>query len=254
MDREGWRMKKLMRSILLLLVIALLTAVNSHAAVTGTVLGDDAKGLAGARIRVYPREASNDFYARMLSETPERAPLSTTETKSDGTFSADTKSASFVDVVVDAPGRHLIQLRSPDGEDIGALILNTAPMRTGHVTANGKPVAGARIACGRALVVKSDDKGEFQVPELSAFERIVVIHPEYAITERGASEPSIDFALVTGSQIRGRVSGTDGQAVPHATITVNGWPLAQSRHDGSFLRAHAPEKWPVVTPLPRVPP
>jgi hypothetical protein len=227
----------------LLAAFLLFTALDVGAAVTGTVLGDDAKPLAGVRVRVFPREGSRDFFARLLSETPERGPLSTSETKSDGTFSADTKSAALVDVVVDAPGHQFLRLEGGDGEDLGAVMLRTAPMRRGRVTANGKPVVGARIAFGHWTILKTDEKGEYEVPDTTAFERLLVIHPDFAIGERPTADAGLNLEMAAGSPIRGRVSGPDGQPVAHATVLVNGWPLAQSGDDGSFTVPHAPEKW-----------
>jgi uncharacterized GH25 family protein len=227
----------------LLTAFLLFTSLDLHAAVTGTVLGDDGKPLAGARVRIYPLEGSRERYARMLSDAPERAPLNTAETKDDGTFTVDTKSTPLVDVDVDAPGRQFLRLEGIEGEDLGIVMLHTAPMRKGRVIANGKPVAGARVVFARSLIVKTDEKGEYQVPETSGVERVLVIHPDFAIAENATVDSSQDLTMAVGTPIRGKVSGADGKPVAHATISVNGWPLAQSGDDGSFTVPHAPQNW-----------
>jgi hypothetical protein len=240
-------MKKLI-PLLLLSVVA-----TAHASITATFLDDDGKPLAGARVRLFAREDQRMLRARWLSDKPESAPLASATTGEDGKATLDAKGNTVVRLVADAASRAALAIDVIDGEDAGAFTLPLAAPRKGHLAGVGKPVAGARIIAGPWLIVKSDAQGNFEVPPLiSGFERLYFIHPDYVIAENSLitmNDPtrrSIDITMSRGVPIKGRVLAGDDAPVTHASVSVAGWPLAQSGDDGTFAIAHAPANWRVI--------
>lgn len=237
----------------LILLPLLLLAASAQAAITATLLDDDGKPLAGVRVRAFAREDQRAFRVRLLSSKPESEPISTATSGDDGRVTIDPKSNAVVRLVADAAKRAVLVVDAVDGEDAGAFVLPVAAPRKGRVVSGGKPVAGAVVAIAQWYVTKSDGQGNFDVPQLvSGFERVLVVHPDYAIGEAALTAAgdtlrhSLEVTLTKGTAISGRVTGRDDKPVAHATVTVGGWPLAESRDDGTFAVAHAPNNWRVV--------
>src|SRR5437660_10307914 len=89
---------------LLATVTLLAAATAAHASITATVLDDDGKPLAGARLRAYAREDVATFHRRLLSKEPETQPVATATSADDGSVSVDVKGTPVVRLVVDMAG------------------------------------------------------------------------------------------------------------------------------------------------------
>jgi hypothetical protein len=238
----------------LLAALVLLSTTGLHAAITATVVDEGGKPLAGARVRAFRREENAALRKRLLSKEPETQPLATATTKDDGRVSLDPKGETVVRLVVDAAGRVVQLLEAVDGRDAGTVVLPQAAPHKGHVASGGKPVANALVAAGQWFVTHTDAHGDYDVPPpADGAERLFVIHPDYAIAESSLSSPESrrkiadEVSLSSGVTIKGRVLAADGKsAVPHAVISVAGWPLAESDENGNYSIAHAPQTWRAV--------
>jgi protocatechuate 3,4-dioxygenase beta subunit len=221
----------------LAILLAFTASTNLSAAITGTVLDPDAKPIAGAAIRAYAAENSSVMRARILAGKIEREPIASAQSAENGTFSLDVKGAVAVDVVVDVPSRTHNAIAAVDGDDLGAIILSSPAMRKLRVTSGGKPVANAVVVAG-IDVSRTDAAGEVPAPvNTTAY----VVHPDYAIS-RHSGINGLEVKLARGLAVRGRVVNAAGP-VAHASVSINGWPLAESGDDGTFTIAHAPDNW-----------
>jgi hypothetical protein len=221
----------------LAILLAFTASTNLFAAITGTVIDPDAKPIAGAAIRAYAAENSSVMRARLLAGKIEREPIASAQSAENGAFSLDVKGAAAVDVVVDVPSRARNAIAAVDGDDLGAIVLNSPAARKLRVTSGGKAVANAIVVSG-IDVSRTDAAGEVSAPvNTTAY----VVHPDYAIG-RHAGTNTLEVKLVRGVAVRGRVVNATGP-VAHASVLINGWPLAESGDDGTFTIAHAPDNW-----------
>jgi len=221
----------------LAILLAVTASTNLYAAITGTILDPEAKPVAGATIRAYAAENASVMRARIVAGKIDREPLATAQSVENGTFSLDVKSAVAVDVVIDAPSRARNAIAAVDGDDLGALILAPPAARKLRVTSGGKPVANAIVVSG-IDVARTDAAGEVPAP---ASTTAYVVHPDYAIS-RHTGNNGLEVKLARGVAVRGRVVNANGP-VAHASVSINGWPLAESGDDGTFTIAHAPDGW-----------
>ena len=228
-----------MRKPAILLAVVLAASANAFAAITGTVVDPDGKPIAGATIRAYASENSAAMRARLLAGK-DREPMVTVQSSENGAFSLDGKGAA-VDVVLEAPARNRTTIPTVDGDDLGAIVLSPPPAHLLRVTSGGKPVGNAIVLSGIEMW-RTNASGEAPVPATSA---VFVVHPDYAVMRRETG-PGLDVKLTPGVAVRGRVVNAAGP-VPHAVVSINGWPLAESGDDGTFAIAHAPENWQTIT-------
>ena len=235
-----------MKRLLLALVLLSLTATTAHAGVTIAVLDEQGKPLAGARVRAFAHEDQAVFYKRLLSKAPETSPVATVTTAADGRASLDVKGEERVLLVVDAAGRAVQRVEAFEGRDAGPVVLPQAAPRKGRVTSGGQGVANALVAAGQWYVTHTDAQGGYEVPALAeGSETLNVLHPDYAIAQ-GSISPSesrnqsrTDVELRKGVTVKGRVLAADGKTpVPHAVVSVFGWPLAESDEIGNYSIAH----------------
>lgn len=227
-----------MRKLILFLVLAV--SVTANAAITGTVVDADQKPIAGATIRAYAAEGSAAMRARLVAGKLDREPLVTTQSAENGAFSIELKSPVAVDMSIEGPGSRHMTFVTVDGDDLGVIIFAPAPTRTWRITSGGKPVANAIVVSGLD-VSRTSASGEVPMGNL----QFVVLHPDYVITSR-APFNTAEIKLTRGVAVRGRVVNAAGP-VPHAIVSINGWPLAESGDDGTFAIAHAPENWQSVS-------
>src|SRR3954453_3420570 len=225
------------------IVLALTASTNLFAAITGTVIDHDGKPVAGAAIRAYAAENSSAMRARILAGKIDREPVASAQTAENGTFSLDVKGAGAVDVTVDAPSRARTAIVTVDGDDLGAIVLSAVGPRMLRVTSGGKPVANAIVVSGMD-VSRTNAAGEVPAP---ASTNAYVVHPDYAIN-RHSGVNGLEVKLVPGVAVRGRVVNAAGP-VAHATISILGWPLAESGDDGTFTIVHAPDNWQSVAAI-----
>src|SRR6059058_1506142 len=127
-------------------VLSLVLTLPLFASITGTVINPDGQPIAGAKVAIFSSELVEARRARLLSKTPERPALATTESDSKGNFSFDSPKEPVVDVRVEASGYAPDALRAQNDEDLGAIELGNAVVKKGTITASGKPLAGATVA------------------------------------------------------------------------------------------------------------
>ncbi|HEX7155118.1 MAG TPA: carboxypeptidase-like regulatory domain-containing protein [Thermoanaerobaculia bacterium] len=235
-------------------LIALFLAVPAFAAITGTVMNADGKGIAGARVSVFALELPEARRARLLSASPERVPLVFGQTDAKGAFTLESPKESLLVVEIMASGYAPELRRIERDEEVGALALRRADMKQGRITAGGKPLAGATVVwtSGTDVVAVTDAEGRYSVPDPSKWAyRVTVIHPEHALLDRtrGTLDEktfgrTLELAMTAGTAYQGTTVAADGKTpVAKAAITVDGWPLATSGDDGTFTIARMPANW-----------
>lgn len=224
-----------------------------HARITGRVVDENGAAIAGARVRAFARESFEQWYARALSSAPQAVAFATTATDRDGTYSFESKGDAGVDVVAQAPGKRAGYRIALDGMEARTLILQNGRPRRVHITADGKPVAGALIV-DRFFVAETDASGfaDTEEPDGGIYESPLVIHRDFAIGRadppRRDSDAVLEIVLVPGTTVRGRVLDGDGEVpVTNAIIAIDNLPLARSTVDGSFTIEHAPPNWRALT-------
>ncbi len=254
-----------MRKILTVVAISLSAAFPLTAAISGYVMNSDGQAIAGAKVETFALESSEAARARLTSGTPDRVPLASSASDAEGKFTLESPKDPVVVLQITANGFAPASLRVERDEEASALILEPAAMKSGSVTANGKPVANARVVwSGNGEVVATTDAaGRYKVPDPSQWaSSVAVVHPDYAleddsdsvatpnrrgraraVTSRRTSE-GVDRALDAGTALSGSVVGEDGKTpVAGAAVSIDGWPATTSGQDGTFTVAHAPAKW-----------
>lgn len=257
-----------MRCRTLATALLALMAFPAAASITGTVMNADGQAIGGAKIALVAPETVAARRARYLSDEPARKALATAATDSKGSFSVDApKDQPYVDLTVAAPGYAPAEMWLQADEEAGAIVLTSAPARTGTVKANGKAVANATviwlspIPVPAEVVTKTDANGHYSVPDPSKWaSRAIVFHPDYATFEEDARVggnrgrgrnaqrdlSDTDLTLNSGVALRGRVTADDGSAAANADVLLDHWPLAKTGADGTFVVAHAPKNWKAV--------
>ncbi len=238
-----------MRKLARLAFAALLVTSSStiaHAAITGTIIDMDGKPVAGATIRAFASESSAAMRARLVAGKADRDPGATAKSSDSGSFTIDLKSSPAVDLEIEASDHPRTTIATVDGDDIGVIQLAAQPVAKIRVTSGGKAVANAIVLSG-SEVRKTDTAGETPVFGIGS---VYVVHPDFAAGLRrdmnGAISSAHEIKLSSGVSVRGKVVNATGP-VPHAIVSINGWPLAESADDGTFVVTHAPEGWQSLT-------
>lgn len=240
-----------MRRLAIAIILCLAAAIPLHAAITGTLINSDGQPVAGAKVSIYPLELPEAAIARLTSASAERTPLASTTSDSKGKFSIPSPKEPVATLAVSAPNYAPTALDTERDDELGALLLLSAPMKQGRITANGKPVANAKVILrgGTDFVATTDAEGRYSAPDAARWaRRITIIHPDFAVFqefERGpGNQVKLDQTLSAGTTISGRVVGADGKTpVAGAILTIGGIPVGKSGEDGSFSIAHAPKDW-----------
>ncbi len=245
-----------MRRRLIVLAVCLFAVVPAHAAITGIVMTSDGHPIAGAKIETFSQEVLDAARARQLGPTPERTPLTSAQSDTRGRFTVESPKDAVVQLRVTAAGYAPTANPIERDEDVGALVLTRADMKSGRIIANGKPVAGAKVVWSGAgeVLATTDAEGRYSVPDPAKWAgSVTVIHPDFAILDdlvsRGPGPPntSADRTLTAGTPLTGTVVAEDGKTpVAGAVVTIEGWPVATSAENGTFSIAHAPAKWQMV--------
>ena len=220
-------------------------ASAAEAAITGTIITEEGKPIAGATVQAFAAESSQALRARLLSSSPERTPLTIVQSTGNGSFSIDPKSP-LADIAVVVDDRLVAGLELADGEDAGVLVVPAQASRRLRVLADGKPLPKALVAAG-PFTLRTNASGNVDLPEMSSVvARVTVLQRDFAIQDDFVGESSsarTNITLTKGTAIHGKVVARDGSAVEHALISIAGWPLAESDSAGEFTIAHAPPNW-----------
>ena len=210
--------------------------------------------VAGARVALFKPETSDARVLRLLSKAPGRVAIVSGESDSKGNFSLDVGKEPVVDLRIEAKGFAPTGLRLAGDDEAGAVALETATLRKGTVTSDGKPVGGALVVWssqggGLESISTTAADGSYSVPDPDAWAgRSVVIHPDYAIAEDdaplGSTKRKLNLTVNAGSTVSGKAVMADGQTgLAAATIAIDEWARAVSGDDGSFTVKHAPAAW-----------
>ena len=212
-------------------------------AITGNLIDESGKPVAGATLHAYAAEDSRAFRARVM-HGGDRTPIATAQSADGGAFRIDA-SAPLIEIVIEAPGKITQSTEAVDGEDLATMVLHPAPGEKLHILGGGKPLQNAAVVFGTS-VIRSDASGLVEMPEVAfGGSRTGIIHPDYSMTDFVAQDETI--TLTAGTPVRGRVIDAAGQPVAKATIAIEAWPLAESAADGTFAIAHAPANWRTIT-------
>lgn len=233
-----------------------LLSLPSLAAITGTVVNADGQPVAGARVMIHALETAEGRRARLLSESPLLPALAETKTDAKGAFSLPSPKESVVDLRVEMRGYEPESRRIEKDEELGTVAITAREWKSGTITAAGKPVANATVVLsygGAEHVARTDAEGRYEAPDLKRAAMISVLHPGFAIDEErfmNSNTPSskLTRTLSTGVAVSGKVVTIDGRTpVDKAVISIDGWPVATSAENGSFVVARAPAKWSGLT-------
>ncbi|HJW94897.1 MAG TPA: carboxypeptidase regulatory-like domain-containing protein [Thermoanaerobaculia bacterium] len=236
----------------LLSCIVIFASIPAFAAITGTVINPDGQAVAGAKVSAFSLESLEARRTRVMSADPVRKPLGTTQTDSKGNFSIDAPKSSVVDLRFEAAGFAPQSERAAADDDAGVIQLMPSQMKQGTITANGKPVAGAKVLVAGEygeLLSTTDATGHYSLPDPARTgSRIVVQHPDYAVYQqligRVTASKGVDIALDGGTSFSGKVVAEDGQTpVANAGVFVDDIWVTKSADDGTFTIAHLPKKF-----------
>jgi hypothetical protein len=231
----------------------LFAALPTFAAITGVVMTTDGAPVAGAKVSISSFDPVESRRIRLHPGAAAPAAIATTQTDAKGAFSFDSPKEALVDLHIDARGYEPTMRRVERDEEIGAVALRKADMKSGTVRANGKAVANAKVLVlytGADYVTTTDAEGRYSAPDLKNAGRIIVVHPDFAISDETfntmapAQAGRADRTLVPGAHWAGKVVGQDNKTpVAKAEIWVDGWPVATTADDGTFTLAHLSPKW-----------
>ncbi len=244
-----------MRARLLVLTLCFGAALPSFASITGTLMNNDGQPVGGARVSMYALETADARRARLFSDKPDRVPLAAVQSDAKGKFVFDSPKDAVVEIVVIATGYAPDAIRAERDDELGAIPLTSAEVKSGRITAGGKGVAGARVLWtgGGEVIATTDETGAYSVADPAKWaNRVQVVHRDYApleeFTRRGipAGATSTNRSLEPGVALKGRVLGEDGKPAAGVAVTVDGWPIATTADDGSFTAPHAPAKWQMI--------
>ena len=216
----------------------------------------DGKPVAGARVLIHATETPASRRERLLSASPQIVALAETKTDAKGAFSLPSPKEPVVDLRIEMRGYEPESRRVEKDEETGAIAIAAREMKSGTITGGGKPVADATVVinyAGAEWTVRTDAQGKYEAPDMRRARSITVLHPGFAIDEEtwlsamaGASISSSELTrtLSTGVPVNGTVVASNGKTpVAKATISIDGWPVATSADDGTFVIARAPSKW-----------
>jgi len=245
----------MLRARLVLAATLLSLAVPTFASITGTVIDHDGKPIAGARVSAFALETRDARRLRLQSKSPERTPLTTATADAHGAFVINApKDAAVVELQAEAKGFGFDVARVERDDESVTMMLSTAAMKTGTITADGKPVAGATVAWignGAESVAITDAQGKYSVPDPAKWANAsLVFHPDFALDEQfyfGQRKADPSLKVDPGVAVTGKVVGADGNTpVAGATLMVGTFSNVKTNDDGTFTIAHAPKKWDLI--------
>ena len=217
-------------------LLSIAVAARLSAAVTGFVITTDGAPLANVKVEAFHPPVINAIFQATPNE-----PLTSAVTGKDGAFSLNVTGSGLIDIRVLADGYVPVFETVVIDEQAGTIALRRATMVEGSVTANGKPVEGAKVwfvrAQARPVVLTTNAQGSYRVADPRTWaQSIVVLHHDFA----PASHPpnTLTFALNAGRELRGSVVDADHRPVPAATVSVDEIQFARTDAEGKFFFPH----------------
>lgn len=230
----------------------LFTAVTLRADVRGNAVTPEGKPVTGARVELFAAGLPEDGLQRLLAGK-EDPPVATAETDAKGNFKLPVGKAGAYMLYLTAAGYAPVGIDTDGLEDLGGLLMRPAVMKSGRVTAGGKPVAGAALlfaGMGRYRTTSAED-GTFSVPDPAVWQSgVMVYHRDYALLRAGIDSGAsslLELRLDPGITLRGRVVAPDGQTGATAELSVDGVAAGESGEDGAFVLTHVPKAWRQLT-------
>lgn len=224
----------------------LLTAISSthaQAAISGSVFGPDGSAVAGARISAVRVLTLAERRTIAMAGQPLPVVASAT-TGDDGAFTLDTKTGSALVLHVERDGFAPRRELALDGE-MATITLAHAAKRTGRVTANGKPVAGALVIAvengGPVWTTRTDGEGAYAMADPGPWmNELAIVHPDFApfLISTETRPKSLDAALATGARVSGRVLREGDRPAAKARVLAGAWSHAVANDDGTFVLPH----------------
>ncbi|HEV7768987.1 MAG TPA: hypothetical protein VGQ76_28600, partial [Thermoanaerobaculia bacterium] len=221
--------------------LSILAAPSLLAAMRGVVFDLQGDSVASARVTAHRWEPLIAERARMLAGTPSHE-LAATTTDEHGAFTFDWKVGGVVELRVErdrhAPSRQFVLA----DDELVFVELKRAPTRTGHVTANGKPVSNALVvahdASRLAWSTRTKDDGTYTIPDPKLWvETLEFVHPDFApLSTEDMSR--LDVVLLPGTSVSGTVSDASGRPVPKANVFAGDWTRTITKDDGTFVLQH----------------
>ena len=181
-----------MRTNLATALLLCLFALPAAAAISGSVMTTDGAPIAGARVSIYAPETPEARRVRLLSQSPARVPVESTQTDAKGTFSLPSPKDPVVELRIDAPATSRTR---------GAWRRTKTPARSRSRSARRAKARSPRAASrspnatvvisysGTDSIVRTDEQGRYDALDPKRASRITVIHPDFAIDEETFHEP-----------------------------------------------------------------
>src|SRR5438093_5839914 len=110
-----------MRRRLIVIAVCLFAILPVHAAITGYAITSEGQPVAGAKVETFALEHLDAARARLLSDTPDRKPLTTAETDAKGKFTLESPKEPVVQLRVSAKGFAPEAYRIERDEEVGAV-------------------------------------------------------------------------------------------------------------------------------------
>jgi hypothetical protein len=202
------------------------TGIDKDTTVTGRILDDDGKPLAGALLRLFGEQSGNTHRFGGIANVDETA-----VTADDGSFLfvADRAGRNF-DLMLSAVGYAPQIARCVSGaEPAGDLRLSHGCAVTGRLVKGGQPLAGVTIGISQAdrsaercvgfFYAGTDEQGRFtfrNLPENDSFDVVAVMQ---SLASRGATQK---VAVNTASGAPGSDSVDTGDLVVGPAVTIHG--------------------------------
>jgi hypothetical protein len=211
------------------------------ATITGTVVNANGAPISDVRVAAF-----RPITSTQILRNDRRDPLVTTSTNKDGQFSLAIAGYGLVDIEASKNGYAPANIIVATDEPAGAFVLRPANEVEAQVTANGKPVANAKVfviatADPIPLRTTTNSEGKYHVPDPRAWaQTIIVFHPDFAPAWHPATEP--DFVLSAGEAVHGKVIDANGRPVSGATLEVADGLTATTDAEGKFTIRNAPRQ------------
>lgn len=229
-----------------LVALLLFSALDLRADVTGALVTAEGKPVEGARIELFAKQAWSHQLANLQTGIAD-SPLATAESDAKGDFKLAVAKRGNYDVRVTRDGFAPAAVATTGTEDLGGILMRPAAMKRGRVTANGKPVANARLLFlrdGAEFSVVTDEAGAYSVPDPAAWRPSVhLFHPDSAPhfeakPPNASGTVALDITLRDGATLRGKVLDPSGKSGAKAKLWIDGVAAGESNGDGAFELRH----------------
>ncbi|HVS31483.1 MAG TPA: carboxypeptidase regulatory-like domain-containing protein [Thermoanaerobaculia bacterium] len=237
-----------MKTVIAAIVICL-SAPCASAAISGFVVTEQGRPVAGARVVARGVERPEDRNTRMIAHTAEPAPFATTTTDAAGAFQIATGSASVAMLAVEANGYAPARELAAAADTEILVSLREERPRSGTIRSSSGPIGKASVNLmsdsGEILfTAQTDEHGRYTAPDPGTWAHgLCVAHPDFAPKCEYAydsTQLSAGMVLDAGVSLTGRALDENGKPVAGARVFAGDWPVGVTAEDGSFTIQRAP--------------